>query len=177
MGKSVGLSLTGRWLTGAVGRPAFIGQRCTERWRWRGSGSTVLWLRRCSVRSLRTTLLRRSMHATSTAAERGQVPEREALGPSEKFWRVRPLGEPPTITTRQKFLRADPGLEAVERGWNGLRPSAPAATPRTAPWGYPSARGQRALWATPPEGCFGGARPAVLVTHVTDASCKWCRGR
>ena len=33
-----------------------------------------------------------------------------------------PAGRTPTITTRQKFLRADPGLEAVERGWNGLRP-------------------------------------------------------
>ena len=120
----------------SVGRPAFVGQRCTERWRWRGSGSTVLWLRQCSVRSLRTTPLRRSMHATSTAAERGQVPEREAPGPSKKFWRVRPLGEPPTITTRQKFLRADPGLEAVERGWNELRPSALVTTPRTAPWGH-----------------------------------------
>ena len=32
-----------------------------------------------------------------------------------------PAGRTFTITTRQKFLRADPGLEAVERGWNWLR--------------------------------------------------------
>ena len=37
-----------------------------------------------SVFSSRTTPLRRSMHATPTAAERGQVPEREAPWPSKK---------------------------------------------------------------------------------------------
>jgi hypothetical protein len=41
----------------------------------------------------RTTPPRRSMCATSTAAERGQVPEREALGPSKKtlLWVVKPF--------------------------------------------------------------------------------------
>jgi len=42
------------------------------------------------------------------AAKRGQVPERAALGPSKKFWRVRPQGEPQRSRNRQKFLRADP---------------------------------------------------------------------
>ena len=79
----------------------------------------ALWRPRFSVPFVRTTPLRRSMHATSTGAERGQVPEREAPGPSKSFWRVRPQGEPPRSRHRQKRLRADPGLEAVECRWTG----------------------------------------------------------
>ena len=42
------------------------------------------------------------------AAKRGQVPERAALGPSKKFWRVRPQGELQRSRNRQKLLRAEP---------------------------------------------------------------------
>jgi len=73
VGKSVGLSLTGRSSTGAW-RAVVCGV-----WSVGGSGERArwfMWRRRFSVRS-RTTPLRRSMHAISTAAERGQVPERE----------------------------------------------------------------------------------------------------
>jgi hypothetical protein len=38
------------------------------------------------------------------AAKRGQVPERAALGPSKKFWRVRPQGELQRSRNRQKLL-------------------------------------------------------------------------
>jgi len=135
------LSLTGRWSTGAW-RTVVSGVGSV------GAGSVWIdgFVATTMQRSLyRTTPLRRSMYATSTAAERGQVPEREAPRPSKKFWRVRPQGEAPTITTRQKFLRADPGLEVVELGWNWLRLSALAATPRTAhrrhaPLGYKSVK-------------------------------------
>jgi hypothetical protein len=64
--------------------------------------------------------------AGSSSGEGSPWAEQEVLAGS-------PAGRTSTITTRQKFLRADPGLEAVERGWNGLRPSALAASPRTNP--------------------------------------------
>ena len=38
------------------------------------------------------------------AAKRGQVPERGALGPNKKFWRVRPQGELQRSGSRQKLL-------------------------------------------------------------------------
>jgi hypothetical protein len=41
------------------------------------------------------------------AARRGQVPARAALGPSKKFWRVRPQGELQRSRSRQKLLRAE----------------------------------------------------------------------
>jgi hypothetical protein len=106
VGKLVGLSLTGGWSMGAwraavcgvrsIGGGAEVARRC------RGDGVTAL------RPSVRTTPLRRSIRATSTAAERGQVPEREAPGLSKKFWRVRPQGELQRSRNRQKLLRADP---------------------------------------------------------------------
>ena len=67
--------------------------------------------------------------AGSSSGEGSLWAEQEVLAGS-------PAGRTSTITTRQKFLRADPGLEAVERGWNELRPSALVTTPRTALWGH-----------------------------------------
>jgi hypothetical protein len=91
VGKSVGWSLLGRWSTGAwravvcgvargCGGGMARGVVCVD-----GAFGVQSW----------TTPLRRSLCATSTAAERGQVPDREAPGPSKKFWRVRPQGGPP----------------------------------------------------------------------------------
>ena len=54
--------------------------------------------------------------AGSSSGEGSPWAEQEVLAGSS-------AGRTSTITTRQKFLRADPGLEAVERGWNGLCPS------------------------------------------------------
>ena len=53
--------------------------------------------------------------AGSSSGEGSPWAEEEVLAGSS-------AGRTSTITTRQKFLRADPGLEAVEWGWNGLRP-------------------------------------------------------
>jgi hypothetical protein len=52
--------------------------------------------------------------AGSSSGEGSPWAEQEVLAGS-------PAGRTYTITTRQKFLRADPGLEAAEWGWNGLR--------------------------------------------------------
>ena len=54
--------------------------------------------------SPRTMPLRRSISAISTGAVRGQVPEREAPGPSKNFWRVRPSGRTSTITKPPEVL-------------------------------------------------------------------------
>ena len=115
MGKLAGLSLTGRWSTGAC--------RATECGVWSVGGGgcggiarRVVW-RRLGVRSLRTAPLRRSMRATPTAAERGQVLERGATGPRKKFWRVRPQGEPPRSRRARSSCEPIRRLEAVEREW------------------------------------------------------------
>jgi hypothetical protein len=99
------------------------------------------------------------IHATPTAAERGQFPEREAPWAEQEVLAGSPAGRTSTITTRQKFLRADPGLEAVERGWNRFRPSALAATPRAAlrghaPHGYDGVEVGH-LWSPRFGGCSG----------------------
>jgi hypothetical protein len=84
---------------------------------------------RCSVADDATASFdARGLHrsgAGSSSGEGSPWAEQEVLAGA-------PAGRTSTITTRQKFLRADPGLEAAERGWNGLPPSATAATPRTA---------------------------------------------
>ena len=117
MGKSVGLSLTGRWSTGA--------RRGLVRGVWSLGGGAewlgMLWGRRfrCSVADDATASFDvRDLHrsgAGSSSGEGSPGAEQEVLAGS-------PVGRTSTITTRQKFLRADPGLEAVEWGWNGLRP-------------------------------------------------------
>ena len=81
----------------------------------------VMWRRRFSVRSAddaTASFDARDFHrsgAGSSSGEGSPWAEQEVLAGS-------PAGRTSTITTRQKFLRADPGLEAVEWGWNGLRP-------------------------------------------------------
>jgi hypothetical protein len=79
----------------------------------------------------RTTPLRRSMCATSTAAERGQVPEREAPGPSKKFWRVRPQGEPP----RSRHARSSCEPIRDLRPWSGGGTDPPVIARTYAPIG------------------------------------------
>ena len=117
VGKSVGLSLTGGWSTGA--RRAVV---C-------GVGALAVaaeWLAGCVATALQCSVAddatasfdARDLHrsgAGSSSGEGSPWAEQEVLAGS-------PAGRTSTITTRQKFLRADPGLEAVERGWNGLRP-------------------------------------------------------
>jgi len=51
--------------------------------------------------------------AGSSSGEGSPWAEQEVLADSL-------AGRTSTITTRQKILRADPGLEAAKRGWNGL---------------------------------------------------------
>jgi len=81
----------------------------------------VVWRRRflCSVADDATALFDvRGLHrsgAGSSSGEGSPWAEQEVLAGST-------AGRTSTITTRRKFLRADPGLEAVELGWNGLRP-------------------------------------------------------
>jgi hypothetical protein len=81
----------------------------------------MLWGRRfrCSVADDATASFDvRDLHrsgAGSSSGEGSPGAEQEVLAGS-------PVGRTSTITTRQKFLRADPGLEAVEWGGNGLRP-------------------------------------------------------
>ena len=55
------------------------------------------------------------------AAQRGQVPERAAQGAEQEVLAGSPAGEPQRSRSRQKFLRADPGLDAVERRWSLTR--------------------------------------------------------
>ena len=80
----------------------------------------VVWRRRFSVQQpddAAASFDARDSHRCGAGSSSGEgipLAEQEVLAGS-------PAGRTFTITTRQKFLRADPGLEAVERGWNWLR--------------------------------------------------------
>jgi len=111
VGKSVGWSLFGRWSTGA--RRGLV--RGVGRGRGGGMARGVVCVDGAFGVQSWTTPLRRSLCATSTAAERGQVPEREAPGPRKKFWRVRPQGEPP----RSRHARSSCEPIRDLRPWSG----------------------------------------------------------
>ena len=74
----------------------------------------------CDFRPRRTTPLRRSMDATPIGAERGQVPERAAPGPSKNFWRVRRRANFTDHESARSCCEPSRRLEAVKRRWNLL---------------------------------------------------------
>ena len=68
------------------------------------AGTPLSWFR-----SWRTTPLRRSHDRRPPPAASGVQSRRgKPRGPSEKFWRVRPQGEPGRSRDRQNLLRAEP---------------------------------------------------------------------
>ena len=87
----------------------------------------------------------------------GPVPAREALGPSKKFWRVRPQGERDDHETA-RIVASRPRLDAVERRWLWVRLCLPvpvaiavAQVPRRGSWQVvaPTPRtAQRGVWVT-----------------------------
>jgi hypothetical protein len=112
-GVVVGGALVDERVEGSCVRPV-------ERWRewWNGSRSCVATALQCSVADdAAASFDARDSHrreAGSSSGEGSPWAEQEVLAGS-------PAGRTSTITTRQKFWRADPGLEAGKRGWNWLR--------------------------------------------------------